>query len=137
MLLSCNSRCKKSDGMTEASLDIEANKVICRKCDEELVNVSEYTKSSMRRNKDVFMKTKSKAFMFNCSNCNKKVETVVVNGVPYGKGCETKNCTIQISEMMVHAIEKIKPMELEESQEQAENDEWHRRITKINWYLSW
>jgi hypothetical protein len=39
--------------------------------------------------------------------------------------------------MMVHAIEKIKPMELEESQEQAENDEWHRRITKINWYLSW
>lgn len=109
MLLNCNNRCKKSDGMTEGSLDLDTNQVICRKCDEEIVNVSEYTKSSMRRNKDIFMKTKSKAFAFNCSNCNKKVETTVINGVPYGKDCETKNCTIQVSQMMVHAMEKLKP----------------------------
>lgn len=114
MLLSCNPRCKKSDGMTEASLDLDSNKVICRKCDEEIINVSDYTKSSMKRNKDIYMKTKHKAFMFNCSNCNKKVETVVVNGVPYGKDCAAKTCTIQVSEMMVHAIEKLKPIELEE-----------------------
>jgi hypothetical protein len=47
--------------------------------------------------------------MFDCKNCHKKVETVVVNGVPYGKDCSTKNCTIIISDIMASAMEKISP----------------------------
>jgi hypothetical protein len=112
MLLNCNQRCKKSDGTTDGSLDVDRNEVVCNKCGDDLKNVSDFTKQSMKRNKDIISATK-KAFMFDCKNCNKKVETVIVNGVPLGKDCQTKNCTIMISEIMSGAIEKyLKPEEV-------------------------
>ena len=112
MLLSCNQRCKKSNWTTDASLDLDRNEVVCNKCGDDLKNVSEFTKQSMKRNKDIITVAK-KAFMFDCKNCNKKVETVIVNGVPLGKNCTTKNCTILISEIMSSAIEKAEKPEEE------------------------
>ena len=108
MLISCNPRCKKSDGRTDGSLDIDRNEVVCKICGEDVLGISSFTKQSMKQNKDVITPAK-KAFMFDCKNCHKKGETVVVNGVPYGKDCSTKNCTIIISDIMASAMEKISP----------------------------
>jgi len=120
MLISCNPRCKKSDGRTDGSLDVERNEVVCKICGDDVVGISSFTKQSMRQNKDVVTQAK-KAFMFDCKNCHKKVETVVMNGVAYGKDCKTKNCTILISDMMANAMEKISPTlsKLEESDERS------------------
>jgi len=120
MLVSCNPRCKKSDGRTEGSLDVDRNEVVCKLCGDDISGISSFTKQSMKQNKDVVTAAK-KAFMFNCKNCHKKVETVVVNGVAYGKDCQTKNCTIVISEIMANAMEKISPTlsKLEESDERG------------------
>ena len=108
MLISCNPRCKKSDGRTDGSLDIDRNEVVCKICGEDVLGISSFTKQSMKQNKDVITPAK-KAFMFDCKNCHKKVETVGGNGVPYGKDCSTKNCTIIISDIMASAMEKISP----------------------------
>lgn len=108
MLLNCNARCKKSDGMTDGSLDPESNDVICNTCGDILTNVSGYTKQTLKQNKDIIKKSK-KAFMFDCKNCHKKVETVIINGVPVGKDCQTKNCVISVSEIMANAMEKMSP----------------------------
>jgi hypothetical protein len=120
MLISCNPRCKKSDGRTEGSLDVERNEVVCKLCGDDISGISSFTKQSMKQNKDI-VTTAKKAFMFDCKNCHKKVETVVVNGVAYGKDCQTKNCTILISEMMANAMEKISPTlsKLEDSDERG------------------
>ena len=120
MLVSCNPRCKKSDGRTEGSLDVDRNEVVCKLCGDDINGISSFTKQSMKQNKDVITQAK-KAFMFDCKNCHKKVETVVVNGVAYGKDCQTKNCTILISDMMANAMEKISPTlsKLEESDERS------------------
>lgn len=108
MLLGCNPRCKKSDGRTEGALDVDRNEVVCKTCGDDISNISSFTKQSMKSNKDIITHAK-KAFMFDCKNCHKKVETVIINGVPYGKDCATKNCTIAVSEIMASAIEKITP----------------------------
>lgn len=108
MLVSCNAKCKKSDGTTEASLDVDRNEAVCKLCGEDITNISSFTKQSMRQNRDIITPAK-KAFMFECKNCNKKVETTIINGVAYGKDCKTKNCTIVISDIMASAIEKVQP----------------------------
>lgn len=106
MFLRCNPRCKKSDGSTEGSLDVERDEVVCKICGDDIANVSSFSKQSMKFSKDIVTHTK-KAFMFDCRNCNKKVETVIINGVPYGKDCQTKNCAINVSDIMVSAIDKM------------------------------
>lgn len=108
MLLSCNPKCKKSDGTTEASLDVDRNEAVCKLCGEDIINISSFAKQSMKHNRDIIIPAK-KAFMFDCKNCNKKVETVIINGAAYGKDCKTKNCTIVISDIMTSTIEKILP----------------------------
>jgi len=114
MLVSCNPKCKRSDGRTEGSLDISTDEVICRLCGDSIGGISSFTKQSMKNNKDVINSTK-KAFMFDCKNCHKKVETEIINGTAYGKNCRDKNCMINISEIMANAIQKIS--------EQKENKE--------------
>ncbi len=131
MLLSCNPRCKKSDGKTDGSLDPDRNEVVCKTCGDDIINVSSFTKQIMKQNKDVITSVK-KAFMFDCKNCHKKVETTIIDGVAYGKNCQTKNCTIVISEIMAGAIEKLSLSSKSEG-----SDEWKRRVKKTNRYLSW
>lgn len=122
MIVSCNQRCKLSGGTTEASLDLDENKAFCLKCHEEIVNISQFTKDAMKYNKDIIKKTKTKAFSFKCRSCHNVVETEIINGSPYGKDCKTKNCMIQISDIMVNAIEKTKPMNVS-IEDDANNDE--------------
>jgi hypothetical protein len=45
------------------------------------------------------------------------VETNIVNGTPVGKYCETKNCSISISQIMVNAMEKMKPIPMDDENE--------------------
>ena len=103
MNLNCNPKCKQIT--TSGALDPETNNVICNKCGDILTNVSDYTKTIMRQNKDVIIKTK-KAFEFKCRACGKDVETEIINGVPKGKGCHNE-CMINISEIMVGAIQQL------------------------------
>lgn len=114
MILDCNKKCYKSGGRTEGSLDLDTNKIICTKCDEEIVGISDFMKEAMKRSGDIIKKSTSKAFTFKCVACNKMVETDIVNGVPIGKNCETKACSINISQIMANAIEKMKPIQVEE-----------------------
>ena len=44
MLISCNPRCKKSDGRTDGSLDVERNEVVCKICGDDVVGISSFTK---------------------------------------------------------------------------------------------
>jgi hypothetical protein len=74
-------------------------------------------KEAMKRNKDIIKKTIAKAFTFKCISCNKMVETNIVNGTPVGKYCETKNCSINISQIMVNAMEKMKQVPMNDEKE--------------------
>jgi hypothetical protein len=117
MIINCNNLCRKSGGVTEGSLDLDDNKVYCTKCNDELTSVSIFMKEAMKRNKDIIKKTIAKAFTFKCISCNKMVETNIVNGTPVGKYCETKNCSISISQIMVNAMEKMKPIPMDDENE--------------------
>lgn len=115
MLLSCNQGCKKSDGMTEGSIDIDSDKVICNKCGDEMRNVNSFTKRGMKSNNDVIKKS-PKAFLFDCLTCKKKVDTESANGILRGKGCNN-SCKFNISRFMINTIENI------EDENEDENNE--------------
>ena len=108
MIVRCNIGCKLSDGTTSASLNVDDNAAICDNCGEEVVNVSSYSKISMKKNGDIIRSKYRKAFMFPCNTCENNVEAVLVAGVVVGKECinDQKNCKINITEHMVYAMEK-------------------------------
>jgi len=113
MLLRCNQGCKLSDGNTEGSLDLETNNVVCNLCGDNLKNVSDFAKLSMKNIGDVKRKNNKKAFVFGCNTCNKKVETEVVSGKVCGKLCASGNCQIDITSFMVKMIEENQKKDFE------------------------
>lgn len=109
MLVSCNPRCKKNNGQTDASLDVDSNDVICNVCGDSLPNISEFTKLSMKTTGDIIRSNNRKAFVFPCNTCDKSVEATVEAGVVVGRNCPNgkAGCQINISETMVHAIKEF------------------------------
>ena len=109
MLVSCNPKCKKNNGQTDASLDTELNEVICNVCGDNLPNISEFTKLSMKSTGDIIRNNKRKAFVFPCNSCDKNVEATVEAGVVVGRHCPNnkKGCQINISEAMIHVIKEF------------------------------
>lgn len=107
MIVRCKLGCRKSDGMTDASLDVEADSVICNNCGDDLDEVSSYTKLSMKANGDIIRSNAKKAFMFPCKTCDKLVEATMSAGVLTGKLCpkDGVGCKINITEHMVKALE--------------------------------
>jgi len=122
MIVICNPKCKKSDGFTDASLDIDADDVICNECGEVLTGVSSYSKLSMKANGDIIRSKNRKAFMFPCQVCENNVEAQFLNGVLVGKECVNNQigCKINVTKHMIVAIEetqkKLEKVEIDESE---------------------
>jgi len=108
MIIRCNPKCKKSDGFTDGSLDVDTNDVICGECGDVVQTVSSYAKISMKANGDIIRTKKKKAFVFPCNTCEDDVETQFVKGILVGKECpnDQKGCKINITQHMVVAIEE-------------------------------
>jgi hypothetical protein len=108
MIIRCNTKCRKSDGFTDGSLDIDTNDVICNECGEILETVSSYAKISMKANGDILRTKRRKAFVFPCNTCEDDVETQFVNGILVGKLCPNnqEGCRINVTQHMVVAIEE-------------------------------
>ena len=98
MILKCNQGCRKSDGTTDGSLDVDLNQVMCNNCGDALLNVSEYAKLSLKASGDVKRNLLRKAFVFPCGSCKKKVEAMVVEKRLVGKGCfDNTACHISVT----------------------------------------
>ena len=108
MIVRCNPKCKKSDGFTDGSLDVDTNDVICNECGEVVRAVSSYAKISMKANGDIIRTKRRKAFVFPCNTCEDDVETQFVNGILVGKSCPNnqEGCRINVTQHMVVAIEE-------------------------------
>ena len=108
MIIRCNPKCKKSDGFTDGSLDLDTNDVICNECGDVVNTVSSYAKISMKANGDIIRTKRRKAFVFPCNTCEDDVETQFVNGVLVGKECvnNQEGCKINVTQHMVVAIEE-------------------------------
>lgn len=108
MILRCNQGCRKSDGTTDGSLDLDLNQVICNECGDALPDVSEYAKLSMKASGDIRRTSTRKAFVFPCNSCEKKVEAAVVEGRLVGKNCfDSTACQINITETMASTLERV------------------------------
>jgi hypothetical protein len=109
MIVRCKLGCRKSDGMTDASLDVEADSVVCNNCGDDLEDISSYTKLSMKANGDIVRNKGKKAFVFPCKTCDKHVEATMSAGILKGKACPNGGvgCKINITEHMVKALELV------------------------------
>ena len=67
-------------------LDPATDKVFCSKCDEEIINVSIFTKRQMKHLKQVKPKEK-KSFAVKCSSCNKEDRPKIANDEIVCAGC--------------------------------------------------
>jgi|TARA_R110001583_G_scaffold16234_28_gene66385 hypothetical protein len=113
MLVYCDSKCKTT---VNASLDVSSNEAICNQCGEEIVNVSQYLKISMKTNGDILRRNKKKAFVFYCESHDNHVETTYINSVLVGKSCprDSSPCRINITNHMKRAIEETSKSKIEE-----------------------
>ncbi len=109
MLVRCNVNCRQNGGMTDASLDVKTNCVVCNDCGDELVNISSYTKASMKIVGDIIRRKNRKAFTFSCEECGESKEVDVIGGKVVGAECdyENFNCKFSITNNMVDAIKMI------------------------------
>ena len=105
MLVQCNVKCHTT---VSASLDVDADEVICGECGSALDNVSKYSKLSMKTNGDILRSKNKKAFVFYCEAHDDHVETVYKESRLVGKSCpdDGESCKINITKHMVRAIEE-------------------------------
>tara|TARA_B100000131_G_C18078633_1_gene597363 strand:+ start:1206 stop:1535 length:330 start_codon:yes stop_codon:yes gene_type:complete len=108
MLLSCNKGCRINGGTTEGQLDLESHDVVCMVCDEILSDISPFCKDIMKSSGDIIRKRNEKAFVFNCLECGKNVETIMNNGIICGKDCSSDSCNIKVTESMKEAIKFLR-----------------------------
>lgn len=111
MLFNCKPGCSGKKITTTAKLDLESNEVICDLCGE-ILNISNFTKNSMKQRGEVIKNKKKKASQFDCLTCNKLVSTEVIDGKIIGENCRG-DCKFNISKFMIKAIEisKVKDSE--------------------------
>jgi hypothetical protein len=95
--------------MTDASLDVEADSVVCNNCGDTLEGISSYAKLSMKAAGDIVRNSKRKAFMFPCKTCDKSVEATTSTGTLTGKGCPNNGdgCKIDITSYMLNTLETL------------------------------
>ncbi len=109
MLVRCNSSCRKSNGQTDASLDVESDCIVCNTCGDTIDGLSDFCKISMKANGDIVRTKARKAFTFSCSGCNRMVEAKLSDGKLVGKLCSNdgKGCKINVTEAMMSAIASV------------------------------
>jgi hypothetical protein len=105
MLVQCNAKCQTT---VNASLDVDADEVICGDCGSVLSDVSKYSKLSMKTNGDILRSKNKKAFVFYCETHDDHVETTFLKSRLVGKTCPTdgESCKINVTKHMTKAIEE-------------------------------
>jgi hypothetical protein len=105
MLVQCNVKCQTT---VNASLDVDADEVICGECGSVLSDVSKYSKLSMKTNGDILRSKNKKAFVFYCETHDDHVETTFVKSRLVGKTCpeDGESCKINVTQHMVKAVEE-------------------------------
>lgn len=106
MLIKCNPECRANNGMTDGSLDVETNCVLCNDCGEEIRNISSYIKHSMKNVGDIVRRKARKAFTFSCEECGELRSVDVVGEELVGKDCKYSDrmCSFSITSNMINAI---------------------------------
>ncbi len=117
MLINCKPGCLISLGSTTASLDIDSGEVYCDQCHEIIPKVSQFAKTAMRNNGDVYRRVKVKPLLFPCLACNAKVEVDFSNDTLRGKACEG-NCSFTIPKPMISAMKIINKNKDDEGQDE-------------------
>lgn len=113
MLMNCKPGCAGKKATTTASLDVETNDVICDFCGE-TIEVSSYTKNSMRQRGDIIRRDNRKPFQFECITCKKIVPTELnKNKEVVGVGCQ-KDCEFNVSKFTVQAMQTLSQRPKEE-----------------------
>jgi len=104
--------------MTDASLDVRTDSAICNDCGDDLIDISSYTKASMKMVGDIVRRKNRKAFTFSCEECGEMVEVSMVGAEIVGAECdkENYNCKFSITSNMINAIKIVK------GEEQIEDD---------------
>tara|TARA_Y100000310_G_C20344080_1_gene651188 strand:+ start:179 stop:520 length:342 start_codon:yes stop_codon:yes gene_type:complete len=108
MLVNCNDGCILNNGTTEVKLDENTGKVVCLYCGDNVNNISNYIIGVMKSVGDVIKEKPKKAFVFECKECNKYVNTVNKNGEVFGVGCDSGACNIDITSIMKDAVSLYK-----------------------------
>lgn len=106
MLMNCKPGCAERKNTTDASLDISINEVVCNSCGEILPSTS-FVKNTMKYQGDILRKDTRQSFQFDCSTCNKKVKTEIINDELKGISCQ-KDCQFNVSEFVIHAMKEYK-----------------------------
>jgi ribosomal protein L34E len=122
MIIRCNPKCRKSDGFTDGSLDVDSDNVICNECGEVLEGVSSYAKLSMKTIGDIIRSKNRKAFMFPCLTCDNNVEAMFAEGVLVGKRCsqELGPCKLNVTEHMIKAVEETQKILAKADEDESE-----------------
>ena len=106
MLVNCKPGCIGKKVTTNAALDVDSNEVICDFCGESLA-VSSFVKNSMKQRGDIIRTDNRKSFQFECTQCNKKVQTKIVGDDLAGIDCDG-DCMINVSKFTIHAMKSIR-----------------------------
>ena len=106
MLVKCNPECRENNGMTDGSLDVESNCVLCNDCGEEIRNISSYIKNSMKNVGDIVRRKARKAFTFPCEECGELKSVELSDEELVGKGCKYSDriCKFSITKNMINAV---------------------------------
>jgi hypothetical protein len=117
MLVRCNINCRENGGMTDASLDVKTGRAVCNDCGDELINISSYTKNSMKMVGDVIRGKNRKAFIFSCEECGESKEVDIIGDKIVGAECdyENFNCKFSITDNMVDAIKMTRQNNMKDS----------------------
>jgi hypothetical protein len=117
MLINCLPGCPGKRITTNASLDVDLDEVICEFCSK-IVPVSKFVKLSMKQRGDIVRLDKRKPFQFDCTTCNKKVETCLEENKLSGLNCD-QDCNFNVSKFIISAMKdlnKLKESNLEETE---------------------
>ena len=110
----CNNHCKFRRGTVEASLDLESNAAVCNYCHEELTNINDFAKETMKSLGYILKNNKKSSFLFKCLECNKTVSCSYESEKVCGSDCELKKCKFNITEEMISVLKKYREVNNDE-----------------------
>tara|TARA_B100000131_G_scaffold250942_1_gene244380 strand:+ start:171 stop:512 length:342 start_codon:yes stop_codon:yes gene_type:complete len=107
-LTKCNNKCKFDKKLVEAHLDLKSNEAICDYCGENIVDITDVAKQTMKNLGFIIKDKHEEAFKFQCKTCN-KMKSCIHNGESVvGSGCEKGNCSFSITEEMIGVLKSVR-----------------------------
>jgi len=105
VIVRCNVGCKLNDGTTECKLEVSTNKAVCMECGEDIVDISDFAKQSMKINGDIIDNVNKRSFVFKCETHDLMTKVYYNNSRLKGKDCpDGEDCLINITESMKAAV---------------------------------